>query len=236
MTKKLKDGEASAKQPLKKAKKFFWKTLTVVFGILFAASIAVCVLFATGIIAIVEDEESGAVRLRYESPLVPKDETAQSSETSSTNTNDNPQETTEFAGDNVGWAPAVQKTCEEGNSTCEKNLAKLPSIASFDLDIEDLIYNAGINHSNETLSVADIRFTSNGRYAVARLISNQTKNNTVIVKDYYFYRSTYDSKGWAELKGLGDNQKFDCTEINDTQKLIIEDVYPESGCATNDNY
>lgn len=235
MVKKLKDGEASAGQPLKKAKNFFWKILTVIFGFLFVASIVICVLFATGIIAIVEDEDSGVVRLRYVSPLVPKEETKTTDNPSSPSAS-NTESEPEFTGDNVGWAPAVQKQCEEGNSTCEKNLAKLPSIASFDLDMAGLTYNAGLSHSGETLSVADIRFTSNGRYIVARLVSNQTQGSTIIVNDIYFYRSTYNSQGWAELKGLGNNQSLDCTQLNDTQKLIVEDVYSERGCANNDNY
>ena len=236
MVKKLKDGETASKQPLKKAKNFFWKTLTVIFGILFVSSIAVCVLFATGMIVVVEDEESGDVRLRYESPLVTKNETTQSSDNNSTKTDNGASTEEKFTGDNVGWAPAVEKVCEEGNSTCEKNLANLPSIASFDLDMSGLNYNASLEHPEETLMIADIRFTSNGRYAVARLISNRTQSNTVIVNDLYYYRSTYDSRGWTELKGLGNKQKLDCTLLNDTQKLIIEDTYSESGCADNNKY
>ena len=142
MVKKLKDGETVAKQPLKKAKNFFWKTLTVIFGILFVASIAVCVLFATGMIVIVEDEESGTVRLRYESPLVTNNNTTNSTGDTTKNTNNSTKSVEAFTGDNVGWAPSVQKACEEGNSTCEKNLANLPSIASFDLDLSSLNYNA----------------------------------------------------------------------------------------------
>ena len=236
MVKKLKDGETVARQPLKKAKNFFWKILTVIFGILFVSSIAVCVLFATGMIVVIEDEESGGVRLRYESPLVTKDDTTSTENDSPRKIENNTATEEKFTGDNVGWAPAVEKVCEEGNSTCEKNLANLPSIASFDLDLSGLTYNSGQDHPDETLSVADIRFTSNGRYVVARLISNRSQGSTVIVNDLYYYRSTYDSRGWAELKGLGSNQKLDCTQLNDTQKLIIEDTYPERGCAKNNEY
>lgn len=234
MVKKLKDGEADAK-PLKKAKNFFWKTLTIIFGALFVISIVICVLFATGMIAIVEDEESGTVRLRYESPLVPKNET-NSSKTQDNKSNDNNVKEEKFTGDNVGWAPAVEKVCAVGNSTCEKNLANLPSIASFDLDLSSLNYNAGLEHSGETLSITDIRFTSNGRYVVAKFVSNKKQGSTVIVNDIYYYRSTYDSRGWAELKGLGSNQRLDCTQLNDTQRLIIEDIYTDRVCTNNDEY
>lgn len=236
MVKKLKDGETVEKQPLKKAKNFFWKTLTVIFGILFVSSIAVCVLFATGMIVVVEDEESGGVRLRYESPLVTKNGTTPTSSNNSAKTDNTASTEEKFTGDNVGWAPAVEKVCEEGNSTCEKNLSNLPSIASFDLDMSGLNYNAGQEHPEETLTIADIRFTSNGRYAVARLISNRTQGSTVIINDVYYYRSTYDSRGWAELKGLGNNAKLDCAQLNDTQKLIIEDTFQERGCAKNNEY
>lgn len=236
MVKKLKDGEASSKHPLKKAKNFFWKTLAVIFGFLFVASIAVCVLFATGMIVVVEDEESGTVGLRFESPLVAENNTTTTKDDTTNNTNNNTDPVEVFNGDDVGWAPSVQKECEEGNSTCEKNLANLPSIASFDLDLGSLNYNAGLDHPNETLTISDIRFTSNGRYAVAKFVSNRTQGSTVQMNDLYYYRSTYNSKGWVELKGLGNNQKLDCTLLNDTQRLIIEDTFPEQGCNKNDNY
>jgi hypothetical protein len=177
------------------------------------------------------------VRLRFVSPLTQKAEESQTNQPSEKNNNSTPsQNTSQFDGDNIGWGPAIDKECEEGNSTCEANRQKLPSIANFDLDIDGLIYNAGVKHPGESLNITDIRFTSNGRYAVAKLVSNLVQENTVVITDLYYYRSTYDSQGWSELKGLGNNQKLNCTELTDIQKMIIEDVYSERGCEDNNNY
>ena len=64
MVKKLKDGKASIDEPINKAKNFFWKILTLIFSLLFITSIVVCALFATGIIAIVEDEQKYTDQLK----------------------------------------------------------------------------------------------------------------------------------------------------------------------------
>ena len=237
MVNKLKDGKASIDEPIKKAKNFFWKILTLIFSLLFIASIVVCALFATGIISIVEDEESGAVRLRYESPLAPKKEEKQSSSATQSETQNNTSTgAEEFSGDNIGWDTAIDKICEEDNSTCTKSYENLPSIAGYDLDLSGLLYNAKAAHSGESLEITDIRFTSNGRYAVAKIVSNLVRDTNVIVNELYFYRSTYNSQGWSELKGLGNNQMFNCAQLSDIQKLIIEDIYSERGCTSNSNY
>lgn len=237
MVKKLKDGKASIDEPINKAKNFFWKILTLIFSLLFITSIVVCALFATGIIAIVEDEESGAIRLRYESPLAPKKEEKQASSTNRSEApNNTPTSVEEFNGDNIGWDTAIDKICEEDNSTCAKSYENLPSIAGYDLDLSGLLHNANVTHPSESLEINDIRFTSNGRYVVARIVSNLVKDTNVIVNELYFYRSTYNSRGWSELKSLGNNQVFDCTQLTDIQKMIVEDVYSERGCVDNNNY
>lgn len=235
MAKELRDGKSVQKRPEHKLKKFFWRLVQIVFGLLFVGSIVVCILFATGVITITEDSKSGNIRLRFESPLVPKNEQEQSEESApSESTENSPEQNSVFEGDDIGWGPAIDKDCEEGNSICEQNLQKLPSIANLDLDIDGLIYNASAKHPGEILSIADLRFTTNGRYVVAKLVSNLVQDKTVIVSDLYFYRSTYDSLGWSELNGLGNNQEFNCTELSDIQKLIIEDTYSEQGCASNE--
>lgn len=237
MVKALRDGKSVEKRPINKVKLFFWRLLQIFFGLLFVCSIAICVLFATGVITIVEDGESGELHLHFESPLVPKNDDRQSQNANQSNTSGNDTEQSEgFNGDNIGWGPAIDKTCEEGNSTCEKNRESLPSIAGFDLDLDGLIYNANNSHPDEDLTISDIRFTSNGRYAVAKIVSNQTKDTNVIIGELYFYRSTYNSKGWSELKGLGDAQVFNCLQLSSVQKMIIEDTYSERGCADNNNY
>ncbi len=236
MVKELRDGKLAEKRPINKVKLFFWRLLQIFFGLLFICSIAICVLFATGVITVVEDGESGELHLHFESPLVPKNNEDQSQSSNQSKTSNSTEQSGEYDGDNVGWGPAISKTCEEDNSTCEKNRESLPSIASFDLDLSGLIYNAGGSHPDESLSIADIRFTSNGRYAVAKLVSNRTKDASVVVSELYFYRATYDSKGWAELKGLGDGQAFNCMQLSNIQKMILEDIYSERGCAKDNEY
>ncbi len=132
----------SRQRRVKKAKSFGLRVFTFIFGLLFLCSIALCVLFATGIIEI-EDSEDGT-HFVFVSPLA-----------------DNNQE--------LAPADPKQGVLDDGVSQNLAPTAANESFAAYDFKIDELIGSAKAIYADSQVYVDDLRATTNGDYLVARL-------------------------------------------------------------------
>jgi hypothetical protein len=146
----------SRQRRIKKAKSFGLRIFTFIFGLLFLCSIALCVLFATGIIEI-EDSEDGT-HFVFVSPLA-----------------DNNQE--------LAPADPKQGVLDDGASQNLAPTATNESFAAYDFKIDELLSSAKTIFPDSEIYVFDLRATTNGDYLIAAL--RISTGNFADAKYYY---------------------------------------------------
>ena len=191
------DDAPIAKSRLKKAKNFGWGIIRFIFGILFIASIALCVLFATGIIEIQESEDGRS--FAFVSPLTEKTESEE-----------------------IPGAPTDQGESEKEPET--ENTPIIPdTFAAYDFKFADLLANARTVFPNSNVYVDDLRATTEGDYLIARLFVSMGNYSDA----RYYYRSTAEGSDWKMIETMTSQAAPVCDSMSEIERKIVRESYPE---------
>lgn len=203
------------RKEIKRAKGFGLKIVTVILGVLFVISIAVCALFATGML-VVRQSDDGSSRLEYVSPFreVQEDGEKKTNNSSTSNTNNSSSEPTN--------SPDNSQNTE--NTTA-------PNLAGFDFRISELISNAKEVYSDSEVSVLDIRATTDGKYIVVELL---LKNGKYADAKYY-YRATTGESQWTLISALSPQAAPKCSDLSDKEREIIKNSFTNINKCRDEN-
>lgn len=204
------------RKEIKRAKGFGLKIITVILGVLFVISIAVCALFATGML-VVRQSDDGSSRLEYVSPFreVQEDSEKKSNNSTNNNTNNSSSEPTNNPDD---------------NSQNTENITA-PTLAGFDFKISELISSAKEVYSDSEVSVLDIRATTDGKYIVVELL---LKNGKYADAKYY-YRATTGESQWTLISALSPQAAPKCSDLSDKESEIIKNSFTNINKCRDEN-
>lgn len=196
---------------IKKAKSFGWRVITFIFGILFIASIALCILFATGIITIEESEDGRS--FVFSSPLAKTEEDDKTEEPEQAAINPEPENES------------------ESESSEEVAVAPQNNFAGYDFKINSLISSAKTVFPDSQVYVDDLRATASGDYLVARLFITSGEYGDA----KYYYRSVQNDSEWILIKAMGSQAAPVCEEMSELERKIIRESYPEKNSCRHDD-
>ena len=203
------------RKEIKRAKGFGLKIVTVILGVLFVISIAVCALFATGML-VVRQSDDGSSRLEYVSPFREVQEDGEKkTNNSSNNTNNTSSEPTNNP---------------DNNSQNTENITA-PTLAGFDFKISELISSAKEVYSDSEVSVLDIRATTDGKYIVVELL---LKNGKYADAKYY-YRATTGESQWTLISALSPQAPPKCSDLSDNEREIIKNSFTNINKCRDEN-
>ena len=196
---------------IKKAKSFGWRVITFIFGILFIASIALCILFATGIITVEESEDGRS--FVFTSPLTKTEEDEKTEEPEQAVINPEPENE------------------KESKSDEEAAVAPQNNFAGYDFKINSLISSAKTVFPDSQVYVDDLRATTSGDYLVARLFITSGEYGDA----KYYYRSVQNDGEWILIKAMGSQAAPVCEEMSELERKIIRESYPEKNSCRHDD-
>lgn len=195
----------SRQRRVKKAKSFGLRVFTFIFGLLFLCSIALCVLFATGIIEI-EDSEDGT-HFVFVSPLTKKEET------------------------DLAPADPNQGVPDDGSADKTIPIVTNETFAGYDFKFDELLRSARSIYTDSEVFVYDLRATTNGDYFVAAL--NISSGNFADAK--YYYRPTSKDGEWTLIKAMGSQAAPLCEDVSELERRLIRESYPELKSCRHDD-
>lgn len=198
---------------IKKAKSFGWRVITFIFGILFIASIALCILFATGIITVEESEDGRS--FVFTSPLTKTEEDDKTEEPEQAVINPEPEKENE----------------SESESGVEAAVAPQNNFAGYDFKINSLISSAKTVFPDSQVYVDDLRATTSGDFLVARLFITSGEYGDA----KYYYRSVQNDGEWILIKAMGSQAAPVCEEMSELERRIIRESYPEKNSCRHDD-
>lgn len=203
------------RKEIKRAKGFGLKIVTVILGVLFVISIAVCALFATGML-VVRQSDDGSSRLEYVSPFREVQEDG--------------EKKTNNSGNNTNNSSSEPTNNPDNNSQNTENIAA-PTLAGFDFKISELISSAKEVYSDSEVSVLDIRATTDGKYIVVELL---LKNGKYADAKYY-YRATTGESQWTLISALSPQAPPKCSDLSDKEREIIKNSFTNINKCRDEN-
>lgn len=203
------------RKEIKRAKGFGLKIVTVVLGVLFVISIAVCALFATGML-VVRQSDDGSSRLEYVSPFREVQEDG--------------EKKTNNSGNNTNNSSSEPTNNPDNNSQNTENITA-PTLAGFDFKISELISSAKEVYSDSEVSVLDIRATADGKYIVVELL---LKNGKYADAKYY-YRATTGESQWTLISALSPQAPPKCSDLSDKEREIIKNSFTNINKCRDEN-
>ena len=203
------------RKEIKRAKGFGLKIVTVILGVLFVISIAVCALFATGML-VVRQSDDGSSRLEYVSPFREVQEDG--------------EKKTNNSGNNTNNSSSEPTNNPDNNSQNTENITA-PTLAGFDFKINELISSAKEVYSDSEVSVLDIRATTDGKYIVVELL---LKNGKYADAKYY-YRATTGESQWILISALSPQAPPECSDLSDKEREIIKNSFTNINKCRDEN-
>lgn len=203
------------RKEIKRAKGFGLKIVTVILGVLFVISIAVCALFATGML-VVRQSDDGSSRLEYVSPFREVQEDGEKKTNNSGNNTNN---------------SSSEPTNNPDNNSQNTEIIAAPTLAGFDFKISELISSAKEVYSDSEVSVLDIRATTDGKYIVVELL---LKNGKYADAKYY-YRATTGESQWTLISALSPQAPPKCSDLSDKEREIIKNSFTNINKCRDEN-
>ena len=207
------EGISASGRHIKKAKSFGWKVITFIFGLLFIASIALCILFATGIITIEESEDGRS--FVFTSPLAKDNDEPETLEPTPVETPEKEEQSQRTE------TPSEPKPSETSDN----------AFAAYDFKIDELIGSAKAIYTDSQVYVDDLRATTNGDYLVARLYVGSGNYGDA----KYYYRSTTSDGEWILINAMGSQAAPLCEDMSELERKIIRESYPEKNSCRHED-